>query len=182
MPLASRSRASSSSEGCAKRGGSWPRKCLNVSVKRTCPFGHSVHVRIVVGADDEGAVADAVVEELRARGHDVRVVEREQWPDVAARVARAVAAGEADQGMLFCWTGTGTSMAANKVPGVRAALAWDPWIAEGARKWNDANVLVMSLKRTDPETAREIVAAWLSVEAPDPDEAANIARLGELER
>ena len=138
-------------------------------------------VRIVVGADDEGAVADAAIEELRSRGHDVEVLDRDPWPDVAARVARAVAAGEADQGLLFCWTGTGTSMAANKVPGVRAALAWEPWIAEGARKWNDANVLVMSLKRTDPETARAIVDAWLSVEDPDPDEAANIAKLGELE-
>ncbi len=139
-------------------------------------------MRIVVGADDEGTVADTVVEELRSRGHDVVVLGREQWPDVAAKVARAVAAGEADQGMLFCWTGTGTSMAANKVPGVRAALAWEPWIAEGARKWNDANVLVMSLKRTEPETARQIVDAWLSVEEPDPDEAANILRLGELDR
>jgi ribose 5-phosphate isomerase B len=139
-------------------------------------------MKIVVGADDEGAVADAVVEELRSRGHDVEVFEREQWPDVAARVAHAVAAGEADQGMLFCWTGTGTSMAANKVPGVRAALAWDPWIAEGARRWNDANVLVMSLKRTDPETAREIVDAWLAVATPDPDEAENIGRLRELEQ
>jgi ribose 5-phosphate isomerase B len=139
-------------------------------------------MRIVLGADDEGAVADAVVEELRSRGHDVEVLEQDQWPDVAARVARAVSSGKADQGMLFCWTGTGTSMAANKVPGVRAALAWEPWIAEGARKWNDANVLVMSLKRTDPETARAIVDAWLSVEAPDPDEAENIARLDELDR
>jgi ribose 5-phosphate isomerase B len=139
-------------------------------------------MRIVLGADDEGAVADAVLEELRSRGHEVEVLEREQWPDVAARVARAVSSGKADQGMLFCWTGTGTSMAANKVPGVRAALAWEPWIAEGARKWNDANVLVMSLKRTDPETARAIVDAWLSVEAPDPDEAENIARLDELDR
>jgi ribose 5-phosphate isomerase B len=134
-------------------------------------------VRIVVGADDEGAVADAAIEELRSHGHDVEVLDRDQWPDVAARVARAVAAGEADQGLLFCWTGTGTSMAANKVPGVRAALAWEPWIAEGARKWNDANVLVMSLKRTSPETARAIVDAWLSVEAPDEDERENIDKL-----
>jgi ribose 5-phosphate isomerase B len=139
-------------------------------------------VRIVVGADDEGPVAETVIDELRSRGHDVVVLERDQWPDVATKVARAVAAGEADQGVLFCWTGTGTSMAANKVPGVRAALAWEPWIAEGARKWNDANVLVMSLKRTEPETAKEIVDAWLSVEAPDPDEAANIARLAELDQ
>ena len=138
-------------------------------------------MRIVVGADDEGAVADTVVDELRARGHAVEVLERDQWPNVAERVARAVAAGDADQGMLFCWTGTGTAMAANKVAGARAALAWEPWIAEGARKWNDANVLVMSLKRTQPEAAREIVDAWLSVDEPDPDEAANIARLAELE-
>src|SRR5919198_4194094 len=138
-------------------------------------------MRIVVGADDEGVVADAVVEELKTRGHEVTVLDRDQWPDVAEQVARSVASGEADQGMLFCWTGTGTSMAANKVPGVRAALAWDPWIAEGARKWNDANVLVMSLKRTDPETARAILDAWLSVEEPDPDEAANIAALSRLE-
>ena len=138
-------------------------------------------MRIVVGADDEGAVADTVVEELRRRGHDVRVLDRGEWPDVATEVARTVAAGDADQGVLSCWTGTGTSMAANKVPGVRAALAWDPWIAAGARKWNDANVLVMSLKRTDPETAKQIVDGWLSVEAPDPDEAVNIARLGELD-
>jgi ribose 5-phosphate isomerase B len=139
-------------------------------------------MKIVVGADDEGRVADVVVDELRGRGHDVTVLDRDQWPDVARRVAETVASGEADQGMLFCWTGTGTSMAANKVPGVRAALAWEPWIAEGARRWNDANVLVMSLKRTEPETAKQIVDAWLAVEEPDPDEAANIARLGELDR
>ena len=139
-------------------------------------------MKIVVGADDEGRVADVVVDELRAQGHDVTVLDRDQWPDVARRVAETVAAGEADQGMLFCWTGTGTSMAANKVPGVRAALAWEPWIAEGARRWNDANVLVMSLKRTEPETARKIVDAWLAVEEPDSDEAANIARLADLDR
>jgi ribose 5-phosphate isomerase B len=138
-------------------------------------------MKIVVGADDEGRVADVVVDELRARGHDVTVLDRDQWPDIARRVAETVAAGEADQGMLFCWTGTGTSMAANKVPGVRAALVWEPWIAEGARRWNDANVLVMSLKRTDPETARQILDAWLAVTEPDPDEAANIARLADLD-
>ncbi len=139
-------------------------------------------MKIVVGADDEGPVADVVVDELRSRGHDVTVLDRSDWPDVARRVAEAVASGEADQGMLFCWTGTGTSMAANKVPGARAALAWEPWIAAGARRWNDANVLVMSLKRTTPETAKEILDAWLAVEAPDPDEAENIARLAELDR
>jgi ribose 5-phosphate isomerase B len=138
-------------------------------------------MRIVVGADDEGAVADAVVEDLQARGHEVTLLERDRWPEVASRVGQTVAAGEADQGVVFCWTGTGTAMAANKVPGVRAALVWEPWIAEGARRWNDANVLVMSLKRTTPETAREILEAWFAVEQPDPDERDNIARLAELD-
>jgi ribose 5-phosphate isomerase B len=138
-------------------------------------------MKIIVGADDEGRVVDTVVAELEARGHEVTVLDREQWPEVARKVAETVASGDVDQGMLFCWTGTGTSMAANKVPGVRAALAWDPWIAEGARRWNDANVLVMSLKRTEPETAKEILDAWLAVEEPDPDEAANITRLADLD-
>ena len=138
-------------------------------------------MRIVVGADDEGEVLDAVVDELGQRGHELTVLPRDLWPNVARQVAETVARGDADQGMLFCWTGTGTSMAANKVPGVRAALAWDPWIAEGARRWNDANVLVMSLKRTSPEVARAIVDAWLGVEAPDADEQDNIARLAELD-
>lgn len=139
-------------------------------------------MRIVVGADDEGEVADTVVEDLRSRGNEVTVLDRDQWPEVARKVGEAVASGDADQGIVFCWTGTGTAMAANKVPGVRAALVWDSWIAEGARRWNDANVLVMSLKRTAPETAREILEAWFAVEEPDPDEAENIARLAELER
>jgi len=139
-------------------------------------------MRIIVGADDEAPVADTVVDELRARGHEVTVLPAEQWPDVARKVGEAVADGEADQGMLFCWTGTGTSMAANKVPGVRAALVWEPWIAEGARRWNDANVLVMSLKQTSPETAKQILDAWFGVSEPDEDEAENIARLSELDR
>jgi ribose 5-phosphate isomerase B len=139
-------------------------------------------MRIVVGADDEGPVADEVVRELESRGHEVVVLERDEWPEVARKVGEAIAAREADQGVLFCWTGTGTAMAANKIPGVRAALAWDPWVAEGARRWNDANVLVMSLKRTSPDTAREILDAWFDVSEPDEDEAANIARLAELDR
>jgi ribose 5-phosphate isomerase B len=139
-------------------------------------------MRIVVGADDEGPVADEVVRELEARGHELTVLEREQWPEVARKVGEAVSSGDADQGVLFCWTGTGTAMAANKIPGVRAALVWDPWVAEGARRWNDANVLVMSLKRTSPDTAREILEAWFDVSEPDEGEAANIAQLAEFDR
>jgi hypothetical protein len=77
----------------------------------------------------------------------------DKWPDIGEAVGRAVVDGEADFGVVMCWTGTGTAIAANKVPGVRAALAWDPWIAKGARLWNDANVLAMSLKRLAPDVA-----------------------------
>jgi ribose 5-phosphate isomerase B len=70
-------------------------------------------VKFVVGSDDDGEALDAAVDELRARGHDVELLDRAEWPDVAQQVARTVAAGDADQGLLFCWTGTGTSMAAN---------------------------------------------------------------------
>lgn len=122
------------------------------------------------------------VAELRRRGHDVRELPPAAWPDVAHEVARAVATHEADQGILFCWTGTGTTIVANKVPGIRAALAWEPWVAEGARRWNDANVLVMSFKRVSPEMASDILDAWLAVEGPDADEATNIARVQEIER
>jgi ribose 5-phosphate isomerase B len=131
-------------------------------------------MRFAVGSDDEDPLVEHVRAELERRGHDVAVLPASAWPSVARGVAEAVARGDADQGVLFCWTGTGTSIAANKVEGVRAALVWDPWIAEGARRWNDANVLVMSLKRTTPDTADRILDAWLSVAAPDEDELENI--------
>jgi ribose 5-phosphate isomerase B len=102
------------------------------------------------------------------------------WPDLGAAVGRAVVEGAADVGIVMCWTGTGTAIAANKVPGVRAALAWDPWIARGARLWNDANVLAMSLKRLAPDVAVEVTEAFLAVDTPDPDEAGNIAALDRL--
>jgi ribose 5-phosphate isomerase B len=80
----------------------------------------------------------------------------------------------------MCWTGTGTAIAANAVAGVRAALAWEPWIARGARKWNDANVLALSLKRLAPDVAVEVVTAFLAEPEPDPDEADNIADIARI--
>jgi ribose 5-phosphate isomerase B len=91
-----------------------------------------------------------------------------------------VAGGEADEGVLFCYTGTGASIAANKVPGIRAALCGDAQTAEGARWWNDANVVVMSLRATSPEVAREILDAWFS-ETVKEDEKATIAHIKEIE-
>ena len=139
-------------------------------------------MRIAYGADDRNATTAAVVEYLTARGHEVvDATTDEHWPEIGAAVGRAVVAGTADLGVVLCWTGTGTAIAANKVPGVRAALAWDAWIARGARRWNDANVLAMSLKRLAPDVAVEVLAAFLDTDGPDPDEADNIARLSTLE-
>lgn len=139
-------------------------------------------MKIAFGCDDPTEVTEAVLTDLRRRGHDVRVFPVEPWPDVARKIAAAAASGEADQGVLFCWTGTGSSMVANKIPGARAALAWDPWIAEGARRWNDANLLVMSSQRITPEQALAILDAWFAVEHPDADEAKNIAKLNDLDK
>ena len=136
-------------------------------------------MRIQFGADDENETTRAVVEFLRTRG-EVSVVDTPGWPEIGAEVGRAVADGLADVGVVMCWTGTGTAIAANKVPGVRAALAWEPWIAHSSRLWNDANVLAMSLKRLAPDVAVETAQAFLDVTAPDPDESAAIARLDEL--
>lgn len=140
-------------------------------------------MRIAYGADDRNATTAAVVEYLTARGHEVvDATADEHWPEIGAAVGRAVVTGTADLGVVLCWTGTGTAIAANKVPGVRAALAWDAWIARGARRWNDANVLAMSLKRLAPDVAVEVLAAFLDTDGPDPDEAENIARLSTLEQ
>ncbi len=139
-------------------------------------------MKIAYAADDENETTRAVVDYLGERGHEVVTVGGAgAWPDLGAAVGRAVIAGDADLGVVMCWTGTGTAIAANKVPGVRAALAWDPWIATGARLWNDANVLAMSLKRLAPDVAVEVVRAFLDTTGPDPDEAANIARLADLD-
>jgi ribose 5-phosphate isomerase B len=139
-------------------------------------------MRIAFGSDDTNETTRAVLDRLARRGAEV--VEPgagTAWPELGAAVGRAVADGTADYGIVMCWTGTGTAIAANKVPGVRAALAWEPWIARGARLWNDANVLALSLKRLAPDVAVEVVDAFLDTPEPDPDEAANIALLADLD-
>lgn len=144
-------------------------------------------MKIAVGSDERSAATDAVVEELRRRGIDVELHgplagEQKEWAEVSEEVARAVAEGRADRGVLFCWTGTGSSMAANKVAGVRAALCPDAETARGARRWNDANVLAMSLRLTTPILAREILEAFLETDDVDPSEVPNIDRMRRLER
>jgi len=137
-------------------------------------------MRIAFGADDQNECTVAVVDYLRTVA-DVRVLSDDRsWPDFAREVGRSVADGEADFGVVMCWTGTGTSIAANKVKGVRAALAWEPWIARNARLWNDANVLALSLKRLAPDVAVDCVKAFLEVPAEDPDESASIDLIRDL--
>jgi ribose 5-phosphate isomerase B len=134
-------------------------------------------MRIAYGADDENETTAAVRARLAEAGHEIVPVDAGEWPEIGAGVGRAVAGGDADLGVVLCWTGTGVSIAANKVPGVRAALAWEAWIADGARRWNDANVLALSLKRLAPAVAVEVLDAFLAAAGPDPDEVSAVKRL-----
>lgn len=134
-------------------------------------------MRVAFAADDRNECVEAVLNALRGRADVVEPGSERHWPDMSRAVAETVAAGDADFGVLMCWTGTGTAIAANKVTGVRAAQASDPWIAGNARRWNDANVLTLSLKRLAPDVAVECVHAFLDVEQPDTDELHNIDKL-----
>ena len=134
-------------------------------------------MRIAVGTDEVTPLTEALKEGLVDRGHEVVVVgEGTPWPDVGRGVGEVVARGEADRGVVCCWTGTGVAIAANKVPGVRAALCTDAETARGARRWNDANVLAIGLRLTSPTVADEMVDAFLSTD-PDDDERTIIALL-----
>jgi ribose 5-phosphate isomerase B len=136
-------------------------------------------VRVAFGTDESTPLTEAVKAHLRAAGHEVEAVgEGEPWPDVGRAVGEAVAAGRADRGVVCCWTGTGVSIAANKVPGVRAALCTDAETARGARRWNDANILALGLRLTSPTVAAELLDVFFDPALqPDADEAANVAKL-----
>jgi ribose 5-phosphate isomerase B len=146
-------------------------------------------MRISVSADELSGIAATLVGELRDRGHETLAhglladSERGDWAWASEAVARDVAEGRAEQGIVCCWTGTGASIAANKVDGVRAALCLDAATAAGARRWNDANVLALSLRATSEAELVEILDAWLSAEpSDDAEDRANVAHLGEIER
>ena len=145
-------------------------------------------MRISVAADELTGVAQPLVQELRQRGHEPILHgayvddERPDWAWACESAARDVAEGRADQAIVLCWTGTGAAIAANKVPGVRAALCNDVKTVEGARRWNDANVLALSLRRTGVIELEEMLDVWFSEPASDdPQDQENIAHLSEIE-
>jgi ribose 5-phosphate isomerase B len=134
-------------------------------------------VRVAFGTDESSPLTELVKDELGTQGHEVIVMgEGIAWPDVGRSVGEAVSSGQADRGVVCCWTGTGVSIAANKVAGVRAALCTDAETARGARRWNDANVLAFGLRLTSSEVAKEMLTAFFDTDA-DESERANIARL-----
>src|SRR3712207_4888318 len=144
-------------------------------------------MRIAVSSDERTGVADAVVEGLRKRGHEPVVhgalsdAERPDWAWASEAAARDVADGRADQAVVCCWTGTGASIAANKVAGIRAALCADAQTAAGARQWNDAHVLALSLRTTSQAELEEILDAWFgAAPSPDEDDRANIEHLADI--
>ena len=145
-------------------------------------------MKIAVAADERVGVADAVIEELRKRGHEpiphgaLAEGERDDWAWASEAAARDVAEGRAEQAVVCCWTGTGASIAANKVAGVRAALCLDAQTADGARKWNDANALALSLRATSEAELGEILDAWFGGEAsPEAADAENVDHISEIE-
>ncbi len=144
-------------------------------------------MKIAVAADERTGVADALAEELRKRGHEpiphgaLNDDERDDWAWASEAAARDVAEGRADQAVVACWTGTGASIAANKVAGIRAALCGDAQTAAGAREWNDANVLALSLRTTSEAVLAEILDAWFAARpSSEDDDRANVAHLDEI--
>jgi ribose 5-phosphate isomerase B len=145
-------------------------------------------MRIAVAADELTGVAEAIVEALRERGHEpvphgaLNPEENDDWAWASEAAARDVAEGRAEQGIVCCWTGTGASIAANKVPGIRAALCGDAATADGARRWNDANVLALSLRATSEAELAEILDAWFAGDpSAEADDRANVEHLREIE-
>jgi ribose 5-phosphate isomerase B len=144
-------------------------------------------MKVSVAADERTGVAEAVAEGLRRRGHEpilhgaLADGERDDWAWASEAAARDVAERRAEQGIVCCWTGTGASIAANKVSGVRAALCADAETARGARRWNDANVLALSLRATSAALLDEILDAWFEGAPSDDDsDAANVRHVDEI--
>ncbi|MEE8120894.1 MAG: RpiB/LacA/LacB family sugar-phosphate isomerase [Anaerolineales bacterium] len=145
-------------------------------------------MKLAIGSDEQTHLTQRVIETLKEQGHDLLLFGPlddvdNPWPQVARDVAEAVVGGKAEEGILFCWTGTGVSIAANKVPGIRAALCADAETARGARRWNDANVLCLSLRLLSEAITNEVIEAWFSTAyEPNPEDDACLAQIEEIER
>lgn len=146
-------------------------------------------VRIALSADERTGISDLIEPALRRRGHEpitfgaLAEGDRVDWAWCSEAAARAVADGEADLAIVCCWTGTGAAIAANKVPGIRAALCVDAETARGARRWNDANALALSLRLTSAAVLAEILDAWFTTAASDdPADVGNIAHVDGTDR
>ena len=133
-------------------------------------------MKIVVASDESTSLTDFVIKYLKSKNHNLVLLgdlldnkKKWHWAEIGKEAAEMVAKKESDLGIFFCWSGTGISMTANKVKGVRAALCWDSETAKLARKWNNANVLCMSLRFTSETVAKEIIDAWFSTDFDEED-------------
>ncbi len=145
-------------------------------------------MKLALGADEQLPVVEAIQKYLAECGHQVAWFgpspgETALWPQVARQVAEAVASGAAQEGILLCWTGTGVSIAANKVRGIRAALCVDAETARSARLWNNANLLCLSMRLTTDALAKEILNSWFTTSyQPNPGDDACLQLINELEQ
>ena len=145
-------------------------------------------MKIAVSTDERTHLVDAVMQELQKRGHEVEYFGPEpgkeaDWPEVTLQAVEQVVGGQADEAIVMCWTGTGCTLAANKVPGIRAALCHDAETAKGARIWNHANVLGLSLRATPEAVAKEILNAWFDTPYSDDEwNMRQMQRIREIEK
>lgn len=145
-------------------------------------------MKIAVGSDMKNHVTDAVVAYLKDKGHDIQCYgaianDEPMWSKVGEKVGKVIAKGDCKEGIIFCWTGTGISIVANKVKGIRAALCNDAATAKGARRWNDANVLAMSLRKVSEPVAMEILEAWFAnTQSEDKEDIAGIEYLKNMDK
>jgi ribose 5-phosphate isomerase B len=147
-----------------------------------------VDMKVAVSSDERTPLVETVLEELAKRGIETRYIgpqagEEADWPEVTVQAVECVRSGAADEAIVMCWTGTGCTLAANKVPGIRAALCHDAETARGARVWNHANVLALSLRATSEAVAREILEVWFATPWSDDEwNQKQIQRISQLER
>ena len=145
-------------------------------------------MKIAIAADhagyEEKEKVKKTLDELGIKYEDFGTVSTESvdYPDYAKKVGESVASGGSDQGILVCGSGTGMAIAANKVPGVRAAVAWNEEIARLAREHNDANVLSLAARFTSPEENDKIIRAWFGAQFGGGRHQRRVEKINEIEK